>query len=64
MEIKRKMLEEYANTELEIEKNIIRDDNERALEENEKRLKRKINMASTLREHLIQQSKVKEISKK
>jgi len=30
MEIKRKMLEEYANTELEIEKNIIRDDNERA----------------------------------
>jgi hypothetical protein len=53
MAIKRKMLEEYANTELEIEKNIIRDDNEKAQEENEKRLKKKLNMASTLREHLI-----------
>lgn len=63
MEIKRKMLEEYANTELEIEKNIVRDDNERAQLDNDTRLKRKLNMAMTLREHLIQQAKLKESNK-
>lgn len=30
MDQKRKMMEEYANTELEIEKNIVKEDNERA----------------------------------
>jgi hypothetical protein len=53
MEIKRKMLEEYANTELLIEKNIIKDDIEKAQLDTDKRLKRKLNMASTLREQLI-----------
>jgi hypothetical protein len=47
------MLEEFANTELEIEKNIVKDDNEKAQRETEQRRLRKVNMAATLREHLL-----------
>lgn len=53
MENRRKMISEYANEELELEKNIIREDLKKADEDATIKRTKKAKMASTLREYLL-----------
>lgn len=54
MEQRRKMIEDYANEELELERTIVREDRKRADDDATMKRSKKLKMASTLREYLIQ----------
>jgi hypothetical protein len=61
MEDKRRTLEDYANAQLSLEKDLVRRDVERAERDRQNRFSRKLNMAASLRESLLKQQSEKRV---